>query len=148
MLDDYLMKFNKKLAFQEFIWLVFKRPKDLLMNTYEFCRKSYYAKYNQKYHHYSQLPTIEITQLIGDINEEIHNYSYRYGNSTPLDIILLKKLVEQKKTVIFLKLDAGGEKPCLILHPTQKIVFHYHFQQKSYGHFNLTRISYFKMDSL
>lgn len=91
---------KSKLAIKIFLSSPLKIIKKGILSQYE----NYHKRQIQKKYNLTQLPSIEITDLIENLNDEINNYSFLSGTSLITDIILLKSLAKRFEDCIYLEI--------------------------------------------
>lgn len=91
---------KSKLAIKIFLSSPLKIIKRGILSQYE----NHFKQQVEKKYQMTQLPTIEISDLLGEIEETIDNYSFLSGTSLVTDIFLLKSLAKKFDKCIYLEI--------------------------------------------
>jgi Methyltransferase domain len=88
----------------EKIKLFLKYPFKVINSGLNIYKEEYYRRLNKKSFNIDQLPTIDICELIPDLNESVNHYTYLEGTSLVPDIILLKALARRFNNCAYLEI--------------------------------------------
>lgn len=88
----------------EKIRLLISRPWKILRSGLIAQNEDYYKSVILKKYGISQLPTIDISELIQSSGETINNYTYLEGTSLPVDMMLLKSLARNYNNCAYLEI--------------------------------------------
>lgn len=88
----------------EKIRMLMTSPWKILESGLNAQKEDYYKSVILKKYGITQLPTIDICELINDSGETINNYTYLEGTSLPVDIMLLKSLARNYNNCAYLEI--------------------------------------------